>query len=783
MSDLALKTIDYFRASENYFWRWADNGEVLEFSNGKTIGYRDDIMFIMDSLEYPGEVPFGTIVLLQGICNNSYPDLQKLLLQQLQLSWSQEGVRKMGSSVLSFLKIVDSLPAEYRIGLKRVALFQAILEKPMAMTLGDLKAMSAEFKSGQLDEKIFENLKEIREGRLESDLLPFVRAFSQFPDRETLELKLRTGLTKLPEKADLPVPEPQPEAGDLLEQLSADVKTVGLSRLAKKIMAALNIPMHLSGSSDQSVGGVSDISNRGHYDKLLLSELAQDDLLLTARLANNEALFLQREQLPADANHQWHVMLDTTLKMWGLPRVFGLAAALAFSESKKQDTLRAWALGGSQATAVDLATKPGVIDILEKLDPALNCGRQLHKIVNDPKILKGKFILITSSHYREDAGFYADFLEIKDRLDYLVVVNRDGYIELIETRGNKHKIVNHAAIDLDETLFAKRKLPQKQYQKAGLPAMLALPQYPLLFPASKIRVKNNNTGRQKDDHAAVITQDQRLLYWHDKEHGAIELVDHIDTGEYCWGDSDGYLFVLVRRSTKPFIKVYQADITRQHYTVHDCGALAATDARFNAGLFLVKLGEDILSIDPQTGAVVQAKTPVHIYNQVPSITHFQLLGQIKKTINNGYSTINSARMVYVHTAGRLFIDQRELRPDPKGKELWLKDRKLAAVEWITPTKTENMAVDYLPNINFTKFIWKDGSEAVLDSRGLLHLKSADSSIPEISIVLVIEKSIAAWSADGKVCGAAYFTGDDPTNAMLVADFYDNYIQRFIDALK
>ena len=62
MADLTAKTIDYFQPFENDFWRWADNGQVLEFTDGKTIGYREDIIFIMDALAGDTEAPFAVSV-------------------------------------------------------------------------------------------------------------------------------------------------------------------------------------------------------------------------------------------------------------------------------------------------------------------------------------------------------------------------------------------------------------------------------------------------------------------------------------------------------------------------------------------------------------------------------------------------------------------------------------------------------------------------------------------------------------------------------------------------
>jgi hypothetical protein len=55
--------------------------------------------------------------------------------------------------------------------------------------------------------------------------------------------------------------------------------------------------------------------------------------------------------------------------------------------------------------------------------------------------------------------------------------------------------------------------------------------------------------------------------------------------------------------------------------------------------------------------------------------------------------------------------------------------------------------------------WLDGSAAVLDSRGLLHLQSSDASIPEISFVLAESTALPAWSSDGQMIGPAFFIGD------------------------
>lgn len=56
--------------------------------------------------------------------------------------------------------------------------------------------------------------------------------------------------------------------------------------------------------------------------------------------------------------------------------------------------------------------------------------------------------------------------------------------------------------------------------------------------------------------------------------------------------------------------------------------------------------------------------------------------------------------------------------------------------------------------------WSDGSQAFLDSRGLLHLKSANRNVPEITLVLHNDGALAAWSSDGRVYGPRCFHGSD-----------------------
>jgi hypothetical protein len=163
----------------------------------------------------------------------------------------------------------------------------------------------------------------------------------------------------------------------------------------------------------------------------------------------------------------------------------------------------------------------------------------------------------------------------------------------------------------------------------------------------------------------------------------------------------------------------------------------------------------------------------------------------KKFVNDGYTTINSIKSVYVNADGELGIDDRHiaLKARSEGNNEMIvieqnrKQKNKFAMTWATIGK--EMRAGKLPNTNlkFSRFVWQDGSEVVADSRGLLHLKSADSTIGEITIVMIVGKPTACWSSDGHVCGSPYFTGKAITEGAAVSAFYANYIQRFIDRIK
>jgi hypothetical protein len=75
--------------------------------------------------------------------------------------------------------------------------------------------------------------------------------------------------------------------------------------------------------------------------------------------------------------------------------------------------------------------------------------------------------------------------------------------------------------------------------------------------------------------------------------------------------------------------------------------------------------------------------------------------------------------------------------------------------------------------------WTDGSRAYLDDRCLLHLRSSNTDVPEVTLVL-LDGEIAGWCADGRTWGDPYFLVDPPSGS--ASDIWHAAIRPFIEQL-
>jgi hypothetical protein len=587
------------------------------------------------------------------------------------------------------------------------------------------------------------------------------------------------------------------ETGDLLEQLQQDTATTGLAQLTHRLIAALNIPMHAHGSSDQLFGGVSDITNRGNFDRLLLSELAHDDLSLMARLANNEALYLRREELPSNPEKKRILLIDTTIKMWGLPRVFAVSAALACAHNNKAKArVLSYTLSGHGFTEIDLSTRKGVVNSLEQLDAAMHCGRALTLFMSQQVMRdEDEVFLITEEEATHNALFQSILSSLKKPVNFLVTVNRSGQLQFYEFINGRRKLLSEARFDLQELLFQtnkKENTPEKSRLTENVPAIMRQKPCPLFFPASKIKFNEGSFFELRKDHLVCVTIDQRVLFWDHRTRGAREIIEYLEPGRFCFGSAgNSVLYILVYAGHTKSTRVYEVnhelnfvEISKLPETISQ-----VTEMAFDAGHFYIKADGNLYSIDAATGKVQPLNELVSFFDNIVNRYKNRVisLNLFKKHINDGYTTISTVKHVYVNRDGELGFDDRHISFRATHGAIFIDHNRQDEKKSHRAYRAKEMDVPYMglanTNIKFSRFAWADGSEVLADSRGLLHLQSSDKNIPEITIVMIMGRPTACWAADGRVCGSAYFTGVNTAESNDVAGFYNNYIQRFIDRLK
>ncbi|QNE39143.1 hypothetical protein F1C16_06030 [Hymenobacter sp. NBH84] len=797
--------LEYFQTPQNYFWRWTEEGALAEWQNGTTICYREELEAVLHTLVPAGLPPLGAVLLLLAVCADTWSAsggraVLEAVSQRVRYGREADKLDFYLTTFSKFAEVVQGLPRELRTGPPKLHLFREVLQpepvgkkmRPLALVQGVAQARSQQalhlWTSGKLDASLRVTGSLITLEVFLADLQCLDRALQRFPTPGSLAHHLRTGLPEAPAplpEPELPTPaEPEPPRS-LLDQLAEDPRTAGLAHLTQRLVASLRIPLHTHAVSEQPLGGVADITNQGSYDRLLLSELAQDDALLLARLVNGEALYLRREAPPLPEVRPRVVLLDSTLRMWGVPRVFALAAALAWVQPARQPRRQAtaYALGGQEMTLLDLTSLDGVVEALSQLDVAPHGGPALRQFAQMPAAATD-CLLITEAQLLQLPEFAAALTEAKTALRYLLTVDRSGELQLFEYQQGRRTLLSTTRHDLD----VLHQAPRRPARRPGHPAAAAFlhrDSAPLFFPAAGVRLSIKNTFYVPELGVVSISDTRRVLYWADKDIGAEELLPVIEPGDYYFGtDSEG-ICVLVSNRTQ--LLIYGFSLSGEPVRVDLSSELEAADAQpsvvFKDGSYYVRQPSGTLVFDCMQWKIWERTTTTFPTN---TNTAFRAdFGHLKRHVNNGYSVLQRVRRMAVNAERELVLDGHTLRLVDSGTSSTLQLVQTPFDKALPNIQVEEEVAGLTPNdqVRFRRVAWPNGSTALVDSRGLLHLRSTDAALPEVTIVLVLGQATAAWASDGTVCGSMYFTGAAPTPSAPVGEFYHRYLRPLIEQLR
>ncbi|MEW6158745.1 MAG: hypothetical protein AB1813_15070 [Verrucomicrobiota bacterium] len=548
------QAIHYLRAPAHGIWRWADGGDVLVWHNGQTIAFRQEIVPLLEWLAPNGLPPFGALVFLLAACRGRIPAPAEVLAEETALSPAtassataapasapkmmlrsavrRQVIAQLESALLQLHK-VSALPSELNSGLKaKCVLAEAVFETAKVERHADARIVLRGMRE-PMDDADLNDPDYIAPGYLRQIHLVAEGLKPHSP--ESLALRLRTGLDALPAEADVAIPAAE-RARRLIDELSRDHEYGLVARMARELLAAVRLPRRLGQRELLAVGGMADITNRGALDRLLLSELAHDDLTLAMRVALNEALYLRREPPMSDPPGMLALLLDSGLRQWGLPRVLSVSVALALIvKEKKHSDVKVWRPQGKSVVPVDLLSRAGLIEHLGCLEIAAHPGDALAAFAkNVPPGAQHQSVLITHRDVLGDPSFRRALAENAACPGFVAAVDRDGRFELHALPLARRRPICEADLDLDTILQqAVGAAPLKKTPATSdLPAIFGVAPFPFLLPLA---------GRMEiwcSDPSGVtyaLMHDRRLVQFNEATRaGAKILAVDLPSGKPIW---------------------------------------------------------------------------------------------------------------------------------------------------------------------------------------------------------------------------------------------------------
>ncbi|MBP6386801.1 MAG: hypothetical protein KA313_02535 [Pseudarcicella sp.] len=464
---------DYFQNYQDYFWEWEENAEVISIPNGSTVAYTDALIEPLKTISAFGLPPFGSF-LLTIIATNITADDSLLsvykIINDKHATFFTPNIQHSFETGFKFLNVLQLLPKEYKIGKRRNILLQTIFKNShnrinhstasgIALFLDKGNHKKYDLSPIKLNYNVltrdFKTLELLHEKFLSTEAI--IQAMGELPELE------RDLLPELESKTIL-----ETSYKDFVEELISNEKTFQIGALIKPIWAGFKIPIFNANPSEQPMGGVSDLSNKGDFDKLLISEFANDDLVLMTRLANNEALYLHREMPPISDKLKRIILIDISLKMWGIPKTLAHATAIAISCHPKSNSQSSIVLVGDSFEEVNYENILSTIDATQKVSIQLYANQGINEFIHSQKQSKLEIFYITTHDGLKNAETIKILSENYNSFKYLVQVNQEGEIAFFN---HKNKAIKHLqSIKLPfEKLWSEKKYKKQSIEIPLIP--------------------------------------------------------------------------------------------------------------------------------------------------------------------------------------------------------------------------------------------------------------------------------------------------------------------------
>lgn len=792
-----MDIVAYFQSYINYFWEWTTDEDIpddtryndnnlLSIPNVGAIAYRPYVIEILKELKESGFPPFGSLLLVLYALHDGYLNLDGVFYHLNR----QKGMLAENSSdvnlAIKFLENINTIGGSFKKGRNKIILLQTIFK--------DSHNQISSVNSG-LILKIFETKpqiigeaavkKDLTSIAVNRDIKTLALLQNKFPTPESI-INAMKGFTDLPELEDEVVEEETTvETGkDFIQELVEEPKTFQVGSLIKRIWSGLKIPMRHLSPGEQPIGGISDMTNKGELHRMLLSEFANEDDVFMNRVANNEALYIQREIPPEENIFERIILIDTSLKNWGTPKVLAFASAIAvIKHPKAHSECKVFALG-QNIIPIALDKVDEIVENLNQVSPVLEVSHTLERFFQEEHKEKDlEVFFITNQENVANHNLQKVIHENRDRLKFLVTTSANGELNFYKHHKGTRKHIQKIMLPLQE-LWAnpperKRRTENKlsgNGKKADVPF-----NYPLLFPAPINKIA---TFLYEGEFYILSNKKQLLRTYLSDNYYNRDYYDTYKTHHGCEVLVDGISvkpkgqFALARNKQGDFILCqYLPDkklISKLNLNTKEYSELNLTGKRelpdslkltYFSKKFYLRNRTSPWIFEISIDGNISLETVKNDFEIDKNILKAEK--ELNKLTHSGLKILNNFHNIGINTEKKLIVSNNELNKYSEDSITFYRN---------------NHPLKIYTEQNKNKFIFSDGSEIITDSRGMLTFKSSNKKIPEFYIPST-EYGNLALATHTEFGGSEYYL---PQNTLLkvrtMEEMYADYMERFIDQI-
>nr|WP_322624569.1 hypothetical protein [uncultured Flavobacterium sp.] len=815
---MELRFEEYFAGHTGHFWHWDNDPyssssgyfEEISMPDGKVIALTPYVLGLLKNLQPVGWPPLDALLMVLIVTNeNGKDDYNQLKLIFKRLFHHAEGeLHKKLEAAFGLLKLLTNLPPEYHTGKGRELLIQTIFSIGTPWVSSDKATYwLAEFESNKEDLAGFVPIdKPFSSEKTMLGITVLANLRKEFPDVASLMGALGgvPDAVELSEETSKEITEPATKTGqEFIDELIENPSTFPVGNLIPHIWGGLRIPLHHVNPGRQPLGGIADITNKGDFHRLLISEFANDDEVFMSRLANNEALYIQRETPPQPDKSIRVLGVDSTLRSWGAPRVLGFASALAVATHPKTDIVCNIFAVGQDFAPITFGSVGEVIDGMQLLSPKLDSAEGFTKLLSDPVTQGAEVFIVTSEESLAGAEMQKMLAENIDRIGFIITTSGNGTVSFYKIHNKARKLLQRIVLPLDQLWDITKRRPTSKVSSKGKgkqaatqitdhPAML----YPL--PAHNLmRFYLNGyiyflTTKGRLGRTQIMPEHKRVDYSHQNNYykypdnyyidrirscefllenlsvdkAGIYALDQNEFGEYILFAyyPEKMLFSVLNLNTREYGKCEQS------MPVADYVAYA-----YSGSFYLIDYEKEIMYRHSGTG-------------YVPEMAG---VGYDSKIMNAYNESVSQAADLYTLTGSNIVTNLTPVCITGNG-ELVLSKYVLKARVTADAKSSMRLTADHhtLRMIVATMkpggnaFEFADGSTVVSDKKGMIVLASSNPDIPTIYVVTSLDCDLA-MVAGTDFCGNRLFYNewDSPATHISIQDFFAKYYYPFINHIR